>query len=428
MQFKKIAEDVQNLVKTHHEWMDTTLNMIASENITSPAVRKVIASDFSHRYAEGEPRDRLYQGCKYIDEVELIAINLAKKLFDAEHVNVKPVSGAVANLALFTALTKPGDTIMALSVPSGAHISTAKFGAAGVRGLNVESIPFNQKGMTVDVDGMIKKIRDIKPKLILFGGSIFLFPHPVKEARTVADEIGAYVGYDAAHVFGLIAGKQFQDPLREGADAISSSRHKTFPGPQGGLILCKQNLAKKIDNAVFPGLVSNHHLHHIAGLAITLAEMLEFGEAYAKQIIKNAKTLAEELHNSGLNVLCADKGFTASHQVVIDVLKNGGGGQIAKTLEEANIIVNKNLLPWDSIDHAKNPSGIRLGVQELTRLGMKEGEMAKVAELIKRIVLDKENPLKVRSEVIKFRQNFKKVHYCFDSALEAYRYAELKLG
>ena len=423
-----MAESVRNFVKAHHEWMNTTLNMIASENITSPAVREVVASDFSHRYAEGEPKERLYQGCKYIDDVELIAIGLAKKLFKAEHVNVKPVSGAIANLALFTALAKPSDTLMALSVPSGAHISTAKFGAAGVRGLKVESIPFDHKEMNVDVDGMVKKVREVRPKIILFGGSIFLFPHPVKEAREVANEIGAYIGYDAAHVFGLIAGKQFQDPLNEGADVVTSSRHKTFPGPQGGVILCKQVLAKKIDAAVFPGLVSNHHLHHIAGFAIALAEMLEFGEAYAKQIIKNAKTLAEQLYNFGFDVLCAHKGFTTSHQIVINVSKIGGGAKIAQSLEESNIIVNKNLLPWDTIEHPKDPSGIRIGVQELTRLGMKEEEMVKIAEFIKRVALDKENLDKVRSEVIQFRQNFKKVHYCFDSAIEAYQYIDFKLG
>ncbi|MFQ5800950.1 MAG: serine hydroxymethyltransferase, partial [Candidatus Hydrothermarchaeales archaeon] len=206
----------------------------------------------------------------------------------------------------------------------------------------------------------------------------------------------------------------------EGADIMASSRHKTFPGPQGGVIFTDdENLKKKIDDAVFPGLVSNHHLHHLAGLAVALAEMLEFGEAYAKQTISNAKALGEALYERGFDVLCEKKGFTASHQVLVNVTKNGKGTRVATALEKNNIIINKNLLPWDKLDKSIDPSGIRIGTQELTRLGMKEKEMIEIAEFIKGVIIDNRN---VKKDVIDFRKDFGILEYCFDYAQKAYKY------
>jgi len=264
--------------------------------------------------------------------------------------------------------------------------------------------------MNIDSDAMIKKILEKKPKIVLFGGSLFLFPHPISEAREAADEVGAKIMYDGAHVLGLIAGSQFQDPFKEGADLISASTHKTFPGPQGGIILCKEELKSDIDEAVFPGVVSNHHLHHLAALGISTAEMLEFGKDYAHQIIKNAKALAANLYEAGFNVFCEDKGFTESHQVVMDVSNLGSASQFAVTLESNNIILNKNLLPWDNVNDTDNPSGIRVGTQELTRRGLKESEMDEVAQFIKRVVIDGEN---VKDEVTEFINQYTTVHYSF---------------
>lgn len=421
MKYRDYAFKVRKAVEQHHKWMEESLPLIASENVTSAFVRELTASDFGHRYAEGKPGKRLYQGCRYVDEVENIAVELAKKLFDAPYVNVLPTSGVVSNLAAYFAFSKPGDTMMALQVPHGGHISHAELSAAGVRGLKVKGFPFDYEKMNIDVDKSIKKVREVKPRIMLFGASVFLFPHPVKELRGVAEEVGATIMYDAAHVLGLIAGKQFQQPLKEGVDIISSSRHKTFPGPQGGLILAKEEHSKRIDRAVFPGLVSNHHLHHLAGLAVALAEMLEFGEGYARQIVRNSKALAEALHARGFNVLCEEQGFTKSHHIVVDVSKNGGGTWVAETLEKANIIINKNLLPWDDIVNARNPSGIRLGTQELTRIGMGRGEMEEIAELFKRVVIGKESVEKVKNDVIEMKKNFREVKYCFDSK-EPYEY------
>ncbi len=423
MENREQAFKVRELLKEHHRWFGESLPLIASENITSMLVREVCASDFSHRYAEGKPGKRFYQGCRYIDEVELIAERLAKKLFEAPYVNVQPTSGTVANLACFFALTRPGDTIMALQVPHGGHISHAELSAAGVRGLKVKSFPFDVEEMNIDVDKAAEKIRRVEPRLLLFGASIFLFPHPLRELSEVAGEVGATVMYDGAHVLGLIAGKRFQQPLREGAHVVSASRHKTFPGPQGGVILAVEEYSKQLSRAVFPGLVSNHHLHHLAGFAVALAEMLEFGTAYAEQVIRNAKALAQALSDEGFRVLCEHRGFTQSHQVLVDVAEQGGGTRVAEALERANIILNKNLLPWDDISKSANPSGIRIGTQEVTRLGMREGEMRTIAELIARVVKG-ESTEKVKKEVAELRKEFNRVHYSFDDAKDAYEYIE----
>ena len=417
---EKYALKIKELTKEHHKWMEDSINLIASENITSTAVREALASDLSHRYAEGLPCERLYEGCEYIDTIENLAINLSKRLFNAPHANVQPNSGVVANLASFFALTKPNDLLMALNVPVGGHISHAEVSAAGIRGLRILSHPFDNEKMNIDADAMKKEIIKNKPKVVLLGGSLFLFPHPVKEAREAADEVGAKVMYDGAHVLGLIAGGKFQDPLKEGADLLVGSTHKTFPGPQGGIMLCTEELKDTIDEAVFPGVVSNHHLHHVAGLGITLAEMLEFGADYADQIIKNAKALAQSLYELGFDVLCEDQDFTESHQVAIDVKKIGSAAKMAKDMERNNIILNKNLLPWDDRKRTDDPSGIRVGSQEITRRGLKEAQMVEVAEFIKNVAMDGKN---VKEAVAEFMGQYTKVHYAFEED-EAYKYIE----
>lgn len=419
------------LVRKHHEWFKRSIPLVASENITSPAVREMLICDFQHRYAEGWPGERVYAGCLYIDQVELIAIELAKELFRAEHANVQPVSGVTANLATYTALTEPGDRMMCLSIANGGHISMGKkqFGgtAGAVHGLEVEYFPFDEKRMNIDEDAAEEKMKEVKPKLVTFGGSVFLFPHPVRRLSKVAKDLGARVMYDAAHVAGLIAGGQFQDPLREGAEVMTCSTHKTLPGPQHGMILCTSELADAINRAVFPGVVSNHHLHAVAALVVALAEMMEFGKEYAAQIVRNAQALAKALHDEGFNVLCPELGFTRSHTILVDVSELGDGGTIEAKLERANIILNRNLLPWDPRHgrHYRNPGGIRLGTSEVTRLGMKEPEMREIARFIRRVVIDGEPEEKIAAEVAEFRKDYQKVHYGFESAVEAYEYIRI---
>jgi len=425
------------LLQRHHEWFKQTIPLIASENIPSPAVREALVSDFGNRYAEGWPGERVYAGCTYIDQVELICIELMKKLFKAEFADVRPISGAVANLAVYTAFTEPGDVMMALSIPCGGHITMGKKklgGTAGaVHGLEVEYLPLDYKEMNIDVDRTKERVQKLvregrPPKLVMFGASVFPFPHPVKELADTFHEVGAVVGYDAAHVAGLIAGGCFQDPLHEGADVMSLSTHKTLFGPQHGAIVSWERYADKIKRAVFPGLVSNHHLHAVAGVAVACAEMLAFGREYCQQVIRNAKALGQALYERGFKVLAEHKGFTESHVLIIDITEHGDGGTIEKELEKANIIINRNLLPWDIKEgrHFMHPGGIRLGTSEITRLGMKESEMEEIAEFIKRVVINKEPPEKVKQDVIEFRKEYQKVHYCFESAKEAYEYLRLR--
>ena len=429
--------EILSMLKTHNKWFSESIPLIASENIPSPAVREAIVSDFANRYAEGWPGERVYAGCTYIDKVEFKCMELAQKLFKAEFVDVRPISGVVANLAIYSAFTNPGDVMLAPSIPSGGHISHGKkehAGTAGlVHGLDIEFYPFDVEEMTIDVDKTKQKVQELEkigkiPKLAMFGGSVFLFPHPVKELADFLKSYKIFINYDGAHVAGLIAGGQFQDPLREGADAITMSTHKTLFGPQGGMICSFNKYSDEIKKATFPGMTSNHHLHHMAGKAIAFAEMLEFGKKYAAQVVKNAKALAEALSSSGFMVLGDKRGFTKSHQIVVNVLSFGDGGTIEADLEKANIIINRQLIPGD-IKAGRNyfhPGGMRLGVAELTRLGMRESQMKQVAEFIKNVVVDKKDKKKIALEVKRFRKKFQKVHYCFESKMGGYEYVRLR--
>jgi len=436
MSAKAFHDKVLRLMKEHHDWFNSSIPLIASENIPSPAVREAIMSDFGNRYAEGWPGDRVYAGCIYIDQVEIICNDLAKKVFRSEFADCRATSGVVANLAIYAAFSNPGDYMMAASIPSGGHISHGKkehSGTAGlVHGLNIEHYPFSKEEMTIDVDATKRKIEEMihdgkAPKIGMFGGSLFLFPHPVKELSNFMHDHGMYINYDGAHVAGLIAGGEFQDPLKEGADSMTMSSHKTLWGPQGGIIVSFEKHADLIKKAIFPGNTSSHHLHHVAGKAIALAESLEFGKDYAKQVIKNAKALAEALVGYGFGVLGEKRGYTASHQIAVDVSKFGDGGSVEKNLEMANIILNRQLLPGDikAGRHYMHPGGVRIGVPETTRLGMKQSEMKEIAHFIKRVVVDLQAPRIVAKDVADFRKQFQKVQYAFDNTLGAYEYINL---
>ncbi len=437
---KKKLSEIRNLLLEHHEWFQKSIPLIASENVTSPAVDEACASDFSHRYAEGWSGQRVYAGCSYIDQIEDICMELTKQYFDCIHADVRPISGVVANLVMYNAFTSDNNGKMCcMSIVRGGHISHGPrfaksgreiFGTAGTtRGLNVEYLAFDNDEMNLDIDASAKIIRQFEPELVLFGGSVFLFPHPVRELGEVAKEVGAYVGYDAAHVAGLIGSGYFQDPLREGADAMTLSTHKTLPGPQHGtLVSNREDLIENLRSCAFPALLSNHHLHNVAGLAVALAEMLEFGKDYHKNVIENAKALGEALSDHGLKVLMEHKGFTESHQIVVDITEFektiGLGGDIEKLLEEANIILNRNLLPYDIAQgrHYQNPGGLRMGTSEVTRLGMGTSEMKDIAEFFKKLIIEKKDPKKVKNEVADFRKDFQEIKYCFQPQNKAYEY------
>lgn len=397
------------------------LGMIASENIVSPMVQKIVASDLHGRYAEGLPGKRYYQGCDDFDTIESIGIDLAQSVFNAPFANIQSTSGTVSNIAALKVLAKPGDEITAVSTADGGHISHARMGAVGLRDLNLSTYPWNEDRMEPDIDGACALIRELEPKVALIGQSVFLFPTPLKEIAEAAHEVGAKVMYDGAHVLGLIAGGMFQDPLREGADVMTGSSHKTFPGPQGGFLLSSSEdpaFQKRLNNAIFPGVCSSYHLHHVAGKVIALAEFEEYGAAYAKDIVTNAKHFASALAAEGFDVLAESRGYTASHQVLTrhGSTDSGAGAKAAKLLEDAGIITNMNMLPGDT--KALTPSGLRLGVQELTRVGMGPREMEEVARLYARVLIKNEDPLSVKDDVKTLKANHQIIRYCFNEEEE----------
>jgi len=408
------VKHVLDIVNSQNTWRRyECINLVASENLMSPLAEAVYLSDFMSRYNEHNGESH-YQGTKYAMEIEALVKELVGERFDTRYVEPRPLSGGIANLIVFKALTKPGDILVSPRLTAGAHVSHTRYGVAGILGIGEVPAFFDWENMVMDVDKTIELINNVRPKIVVFGRSVVLFPEPIKEIRDSIDPKIKIV-YDVAHIFGLIWGGKFQDPLSEGADILTSSTHKTFPGPQGGIIIARrdleENVWKKIERVTFPGVIYNHHIHRLPALAITILEMNRFGQEYAEQVIRNAKKLAEELYSYGFKVLCPHKGFTESHQVLIDVRELGGGKIVADKLEENNIIVTKVALPWDSDkDATLNPSGIRIGVQEMTRLGMKEEEMSHIAELFDKI-LDKGKH--VIGEVIELRSRFREVKYCF---------------
>ncbi len=411
------ANAVRASAKQSTELFGTGLPMIASENIVSPRVQEMLVTDLHGRYAEGLPGKRYYQGCGPFDDIEALGIDLAKDVFGACFANIQSTSGTNSNLAVLKALTKPGDAITAVSTADGGHISHANMGAVGMRGLDLHTYPWIVDEMQIDVDAAVQMVREVKPKLALFGQSMILFPNPMKEVAQAAKEEGAVVMYDGAHVLGLIAGGQFQDPLREGADVMTGSSHKTFPGPQGGFVLSDNDdpkFQRKLNSGVFPGVCSNYHLHHMAGKVIALAEFQAFGKQYAADIVANAQAFGAALAAEGFDVLGESRGYTMSHQVVTrhGDMDSGAGAKAAQALEDAGIITNMNMLPGDT--KPLQPSGLRLGVQELTRVGMGTGEMEQVARFYGRVLHDEEDPAKVKADVAAFKAEFQEVQYCFN--------------
>ena len=414
------ASKILEAIRYSGQHYKDSLPMIASENILSPLVREACNSDLHGRYAEGLPGKRYYQGCEDFDTIEGIGIELAKNVFNCNFANIQSTSGTNSNLGVLKALTKPGQTITAVSTADGGHISHARMGAVGMRGLDLVTYPWDEERMEPDIDAAAELIRKIKPNLALFGQSVFLFPTPLKELSEAAHEVGAKVMYDGAHVLGLIAGKQFQSPLSEGADVMTGSSHKTFPGPQGGFVLSNSEdskFTKRLNNGIFPGVCSSYHLHHVAGKVIALSEFEKFGESYAKDIISNAKSLAQALAEEGFEVLAEDRGYTASHQVLTrhGDIDSGAGKDAALLLEKSGIITNMNMLPGDT--KAMTPSGLRLGTPELTRVGMGPDEMKDVARFFSRALIKREDPKIIKNDIKEFKSNYQTVNYCFEPGL-----------
>ncbi len=406
---------VEGIVRSQDEWRSRTINLIASENVLSRRARALLGSDFNHRYAEGHPGARYYEGTRYIDEIEAEARTRMAALFGASHAEIRTISGTNANDVVFATQIKAGDPVVVNSLAVGGHISHQAIGGMGKYTRAISQFPRLADGYRIDVAASKDLIHQARPKLVVFGKSLILFPEPVKELAAVAREAGAVVHFDGAHVLGLIAGGQFPNPLEEGADLLTGSTHKTFPGPQRGVILSRlpDDKWKPVDKMAFPGTLSNHHLMTLPALLATIHEMEDFGKDYAAKIVANARHFARSLQHRGFQVECAELGYTSTHQVAVNVRAHGGGGKVSELLTANDIIVNRNLLPHDPPKQLNNPSGLRLGVQEMTRVGMAEPEMEEIARLMKECIVDGRP---VKDEVNRFRSRFTEVRYSHDQA------------
>lgn len=391
-----MINEILSLVKKHEGWRgNECVNLIPSENVMSPQARALLSSDLTHRYTSSY---KFYMGTRFIDEIEEHGEKLAKEVFNAETADLRPLSGHVADLVFFANFTKPKDIVMCVSEADGGYPGMWKKALPKFLKYKVIAFPFSKEKMNVKIEEATALIQRVKPKAVVFGASLFLFPQPVREVVKVARKVNAYVGYDGSHVMGLIAGKTFQDPLREGANALFGSTHKSLFGPQGGIFLADKEHGEKVKKNMFPGYVDNAHWNRIAALTVALAEMKEFGKQYAAQVVKNAQALAKALGDYGFPVVCRSLGYTESHQMFLDYGGYKKGRVVAERLEKANIIAD---------------CGVRLGTCEITRRGMKEEEMEEIAVLMKRVIMDKEEPSKVKEEAIKLVSEFQKVEYCF---------------
>ncbi|MBW2487785.1 MAG: serine hydroxymethyltransferase [Deltaproteobacteria bacterium] len=411
--YQKEITEIENLIQKQAQWRNRCINLIASENVVSQRVRAQAGSDFAHRYAEGHPGERYYRGTSYIDEIENQLTTNLKILFACKHAEVRPISGTNANEAVFSRFVSPGDVVMVNSTPAGGHISHHREGSLGKFTKNIIDIPLTADGYHLDLEKTMYLIEKTRPKIIVLGKSLFLFPEPVQELSEICQQYGTRIMYDAAHVLGLIAGKQFQRPLREGAFLMTASTHKTYYGSQRGLILSnmEDDEWRKIDRGAFPGSSSNHHLDTLAQMAISTYEMMEFGEQYAEDTIKNAKALAAALDRFGFDVQAKEFGYTESHQVAVNVSEFRGGERVSKNLEINDIIINMNMLPHEQLKAHDHPDGIRIGVQEMTRFGMGVVEMEHIAVLIKECIIDRKP---VKEEVNRFRSEYQRVKYSYD--------------
>ena len=370
-----VDNEIYNLIKNEENRQAKNIELIASENFVSNAVLEAVGSILTNKYSEGYPAKRYYGGCKYIDEVEKVAIERVKKLFGAEHANVQPHSGSQANMGVYLSVLEPGDTILGMSLDNGGHLTHGSKVNFSGRLFNFISYGVGSGGL-IDYDDVEKKAIEYKPKMIVAGASAYPRSIDFAKFREIADKVGAYFMVDMAHIAGLVCAGVHMSPVPF-ADFVTSTTHKTLRGPRGGLILCKEQYAKKIDKTIFPGIQGGPLEHVIAAKAVCFKEALEPEfKSYIKQVVKNCKVLADELVACGFNLV---SGGTDNHLMLIDLTtKNMTGKEAENLLESVNITVNKNAIPNDK-EKPTVTSGIRVGTAACTTKGLKESHMIKLA-------------------------------------------------
>ena len=386
------------------------INLNPATNVMNPRAEAMLAQRLGSRPSLGYPGDKYEMGLEAIEKIEVMAAQLACQVFDARYAEIRVGSGALANLYVFMASCQPGDCIIAPPPSIGGHVTHQREGAAGLYGLTTLAAPVNARNFTVDIDALRALARERKPKLITIGGSLNLFPHPVAQAREIADEVGAKLMFDAAHLCGLIAGRAWQQPLAEGAHAMTMSTYKSLGGPAGGLVLCQDaELAQRIESIAYPGLTANFDAAKSAALAMTLLDWQVHGRAYAAAMVDTAKALAQALHERGVPVYAQDRGMTQSHQFAVEAARYGGGQTAAKKLRQANILCCGIGLPIAELPGDLN--GLRFGTPEIVRWGMGPKDMPELAGHVAD-ALSSAKPLgEIATSVSRQRAKFQSLHF-----------------
>jgi glycine hydroxymethyltransferase len=411
---EKVANEISRLTALNRKIYERDcFNLNPAGNAMNPRAEALLAENLGSRPSLGYPGDKYEMGLEAVEQIEAIAAELCAEIFQVKYAEIRVPSGAMANLYAFMATCKPGDRIIVPPASIGGHVTHHMAGAAGLYGLEIHEAPVDAANFTVDLDGLRKLAHNLKPKLITSGGSLNLFSHPVKVVRAIADQVGAKVLFDAAHLCGMIAGRAWANPLLEGAHLMTMSTYKSLGGPAGGLIVTNEaELAQRIDQIAYPGMTANFDVAKSAALALTMLDWREHGQDYAKAMVRVAKALAKELDRSGMPVFAGAGGFTNSHQFAVKAEKFGGGQAASKKLRKANLLVSGIGLPIPVV--AGDLNGIRFGTPEIVRWGVDENDARQLAEFIS-TALTTNDPASLAADVSEFRLQFSKLHYIIQS-------------
>ncbi len=384
-------------------------NLNPASNLMNPRAEAMLSAGMGSRASLGYPGDKYETGLEALEEIEVIAASLCAEVFDANYVELRVPSGAIANLYGFMALCKPGDTIIVPPASIGGHVTHHPEGCAGLYGLNIVEAPADADGYTIDINALEDLAKRIKPRLITIGGSLNLFEHPVADIRRIADSVGAYLLFDAAHQCGIIAGKAWQNPLHQGAHLMTMSTYKSLAGPPGGLIVTNEAaIAERLDAIAFPGMTANFDVSRCAALAITMLDWRTHGAAYAQTMIELAASLAGGLQTNDIDVFARDKGHTQSHQFAVIAAPFNGGQQAAKKLRQSGFLACGIGLPIATVEGDLN--GLRIGTPELARCGVLPEHASRMSDLIA-TALKIDNPAQLNPEVSEWRKQFDTIHF-----------------